>query len=58
VDDTATAALMQRFYQGLLGPQRLSAAAALRSAQIYVRSQPRWRAPYFWAPFVLQGDWR
>jgi CHAT domain-containing protein len=58
VDDAATAALMQRFYEGMFGAAKLSPAAALRAAQIYIRRQPRWRAPYYWAPFVIQGDWR
>jgi len=58
VDDRATAELMRHFYAGLLGPNKLSPAAALRSAQLAVRRQPQWRAPYFWAGFVLQGDWR
>jgi CHAT domain-containing protein/tetratricopeptide (TPR) repeat protein len=58
VDDAATAALMKRFYQAMLGPERMTPAAALRAAQLDVMKQPRWRAPYYWAPFVLQGDWR
>lgn len=58
VDDAATAALMKRFYQGLLGPERLSAAAALNRAQQDVRRQRRWQHPYYWAGFILQGEWR
>lgn len=58
VDDAATAELMTRFYGGMLGPQKLRPAAALRAAQNAVRGQERWRDPYFWAGFVLQGDWR
>jgi CHAT domain-containing protein len=57
VNDSATAQLMKRFYAGLLG-QKLSPAAALRAAQVEMwRRQPA-RSPYFWAPFVLQGEWR
>ncbi|HEX6739513.1 MAG TPA: CHAT domain-containing protein, partial [Vicinamibacteria bacterium] len=33
-------------------------AAALRHAQLTVAADPRYRAPYYWAGFVLQGDWR
>jgi CHAT domain-containing protein len=58
VDDAATAELMKRFYAGMLGPQRLSPAAALRAAQVSMREQRRWSAPYYWAAFVLQGEWR
>jgi CHAT domain-containing protein len=49
---------MRRFYQGLLGPAKLTPAAALRAAQLALMNDPRWRAPYYWAPFVLQGEWR
>ena len=57
VDDSATAELMTRFYRGLLR-DHLTPAAALRVAQRELAGQPRWAAPYFWAGFVLQGDWR
>jgi CHAT domain-containing protein len=33
-------------------------AAALRAAQVSMWKDPRFRAPYYWAPFVLQGEWR
>lgn len=55
VDDAATAELMRVFYAGLLGSRRLAPAAALREAQLHVRSDRRWRAPYYWAAFQLQG---
>jgi CHAT domain-containing protein len=58
VDDLATAELMSRFYAGMLGPQRLAPAAALRAAQLDLRQHAPWREPYFWAAFQLQGDWR
>ena len=57
VDDSATAELMSRFYRGLLR-DRLPAAAALRAAQRELASRPQWAAPYYWAGFVLQGDWQ
>lgn len=56
IDDAATAELMRRFYQEMLGPKKLSPAAALRSAQLTISKDPRWHAPYFWAGFVLQGE--
>jgi CHAT domain-containing protein/tetratricopeptide (TPR) repeat protein len=56
VSDQATAALMDRFYQALL-VERVAPAAALRSAQLALRSQRRFSAPFAWAGFVLQGDW-
>jgi CHAT domain-containing protein/tetratricopeptide (TPR) repeat protein len=57
VDDRATAELMARFYRRMLGPEHMAPAAALRAAQLEMRAQPRWRSPYFWAGFVLQGEW-
>lgn len=57
VEDAATAELMKRFYARLFGEQRLSPAAALRAAQIEMQQQRRWAAPYYWAAFVLQGEW-
>jgi CHAT domain-containing protein len=56
VDDLATAELMGRFYRGML-EKDLSPAAALRRAQTEMWSQSEWRAPFFWAAFVLQGEW-
>ncbi len=56
VEDRATAELMTRFYRSLLA-DGLRPAAALRAAQLAVRAERRWRDPYHWAPFVLQGDW-
>lgn len=57
VDDEATAELMARFYRALL-VERLRPAAALRAAQRSIREEPGWEAPYYWAGFVLQGEWR
>jgi CHAT domain-containing protein len=56
IRDKATAELMIRFYQGILR-DRLSPAAALRRAQLSMRADQRWRSPYYWAGFVLQGEW-
>lgn len=57
VQDRTTAELMDRFYRALW-QDRLPPAAALREAQLSLRREPRYRNPYFWAGFVLQGDWR
>ncbi len=58
VNDQATAELeMKRFYQGMLKNGERP-AAALRAAQMEMWKEPRWRAPYFWAAFVLQGEWK
>ncbi len=57
VDDRATAVLMERFYRGLLR-DGLRPAAALRRAQLSMLAEEPWRSPYYWAGFVLQGEWR
>jgi CHAT domain-containing protein/tetratricopeptide (TPR) repeat protein len=57
VDDRATARLMERFYRELLVAHR-PPGEALRRAQLWLRQDPRFAAPYFWAGFELQGDWR
>jgi len=57
VRDMATSELMTHFYRGLL-KEKLRPAAALRQAQLTMRRNPRWAAPYFWAGFVLQGEWK
>ncbi|MFL6286663.1 MAG: CHAT domain-containing protein [Pyrinomonadaceae bacterium] len=56
VDDASTAELMRHFYSALI-KDGLPPAAALRAAKEAVRAQERWRAPYFWAGFVLQGEY-
>ena len=58
VNDAATAALMKKFYQEMLGPKHLAPAAALRAAQLSLQKTQRWSAPYYWAGFVMQGEWR
>lgn len=56
VDDRATAALMEHFYKSML-QDGMTPAAALRSAKQHVRRQKGWESPYYWAGFVLQGDY-
>ncbi len=57
VQDRATQELMTRFYRRLLRDGE-PPAAALRAAQISLRQEKRFEAPYYWAAFVMQGDWR
>jgi CHAT domain-containing protein len=57
VQDKATKELMTRFYRLLL-KEGEPPAAALRAAQISMLGERRFAAPYYWAAFVLQGDWR
>ncbi|HEY7543284.1 MAG TPA: CHAT domain-containing protein, partial [Blastocatellia bacterium] len=57
VDDRATAELMKRFYQKMLG-KGLTPSAALRAAQLEMRREKGWEDPFFWSGFVFQGEWR
>ncbi len=57
VNDEATAKMMHYFYRSLLVDQ-VSPAAALRAAQTALRAERRWQAPFYWAGFVLQGEWQ
>jgi CHAT domain-containing protein len=55
VDDQATGILMKTFYHNLT---RRGKAEALRRAQMALMKDPRYVYPYYWAPFILVGDWR
>ncbi|MEG4057624.1 MULTISPECIES: CHAT domain-containing tetratricopeptide repeat protein [unclassified Microcoleus] len=57
VDDEGTAVLMQKFYQKMV-QQKLAPAAALRAAQMEMMQQEKWKSPYYWAAFTLQGEWK
>lgn len=57
VDDRATAVLMAEFYKSML-EDGLPPAAALRSAKQKIRREPAWSAPYFWAGFIIQGEYK
>ena len=56
VDDRATAALMADFYQSML-QKGMTPAAALRAARLKVMQDKRWGSPYYWAGFVVQGEY-
>jgi CHAT domain-containing protein/Tfp pilus assembly protein PilF len=57
VDDVGTAELMGRFYKAM-EKDKLRPAAALRQAQIEMLKQKDWSAPYYWAAFQMQGEWK
>ena len=56
VDDRATAALMRDFYESLL-QDGMPTGKALRAAKLKMLQSKRWNAPYYWAGFVLQGEY-
>jgi len=54
VSDRSTATLMGQFYKELTKPE-VTKAEALHQAQLVVFKQ--YKAPYYWAPYVLVGNW-
>jgi CHAT domain-containing protein len=38
--------------------QRLTKIEALRQAQLGLLAQPRYAHPFYWAPFILMGNWK
>jgi len=57
VPDAATASVMERFYRGML-KDGLAPAAALRAAQMAAWKNAETSAPFYWAAFTLQGEYR
>jgi CHAT domain-containing protein len=55
VDDAATGKLIRLFYTGLL-ERDWSPAESLRRAQIELSKDSRWKNPYYWAGFTIEGD--
>jgi len=69
VEDETTGTLMGRFYRAMLtarvptqtGPRPsgpLGKSQALRAAQLALLRDHKHAHPYYWAPFILVGDWR
>jgi CHAT domain-containing protein len=61
VEDTSSSALMRSFYGRFLKPRVgpcQARAAHLRAAQLQLMRDGSHGHPYYWAPFVLVGDWR
>ncbi len=63
VADKSTADLMTDFYKRLLsspGSTSMggSPSSAMRGAQLAMITGKKYSAPFYWAPFVLVGDWR
>jgi CHAT domain-containing protein len=56
VSDRSTAFLMIEFYRAL-GKPGITKAEALRHAQVALLHQDNYTSPYYWAPFVLLGNW-
>jgi CHAT domain-containing protein len=68
VNDQSTAMLVTEFYRNLVGvatedgiPEsgqlHKSKAQALRQSQLTLLQDPKYEHPFYWAPFVLVGNW-
>jgi CHAT domain-containing protein len=58
VADKSTAQLMTDFYQRLLAKSSpRGPGAAMREAQLAMIAGKKYSAPFYWAPFVVVGEW-
>ncbi len=60
VADKSTAEFMGDFYKRLLSAPSgsKSPSSAMREAQLSMIAGKKYSAPFYWAPFVLVGDWK
>ncbi len=58
VEDRSTAKLMEGFYRRLKASNGKGKGAALRAAARQLMRDGRHHHPFYWAPFILVGDWR
>ncbi len=56
VNDASTATLMERFYRKVAKSE--AKGASLRSAALSLLKDKKHAHPYYWAPFILVGNWR
>jgi CHAT domain-containing protein len=57
VSDDATQDLMINLYQNI-ATKNLTKGESLRQAQQTLLRNPKYSSPYYWAPFVLVGNWQ
>jgi CHAT domain-containing protein len=55
VPDEATMEMVDVFYKNV---KTMSRSEALRQAQATISKNPKYQHPFFWAAFVMYGDWR
>jgi CHAT domain-containing protein len=58
VADKSTAELMTDFYKRLLTSSPQPPSSALRESQLAMITGKTHSAPFYWAPFVLVGEWK
>ena len=57
VADESTSYLMENFYWHFV-KNRQTKTRALQLAMQAVKAREEYAHPYYWAPFVIMGDWR
>ena len=57
VSDISTATLMGAFYENLIN-KNLNKTDALRKAQLTMIRDEKFAHPFYWAPFIIIGDWK
>jgi tetratricopeptide (TPR) repeat protein len=57
VEAKSTLQLMNRFYTYLIN-DKMTKVEALQKAQLEIMEMDEYEHPYFWAPFILIGDWK
>jgi CHAT domain-containing protein len=57
IADRSTALLMEDFYKNLKN-NKMDKLDALRQAQLTMLSNDQYSHPYYWAPFILIGNWQ
>jgi CHAT domain-containing protein/Tfp pilus assembly protein PilF len=55
VDDFATKELMEKYYRRLIAGEGMS--EAWRQTQLEMLQSKEYQHPYYWAAFILSGDW-
>jgi CHAT domain-containing protein/Tfp pilus assembly protein PilF len=57
VADRSTSEFMQDYYGKIL-ENSANPATAMRETQLEMLQSDQYNAPYFWSPFVFQGEWK
>ncbi len=57
VEFESTMLLMKKFYNHLLY-NKMTKVEALQNAQLEIMDSYGYNHPYYWAPFILIGDWK
>ena len=57
VNDEATAALINRFYQILARGNSTKASALQEAQKMMLQDSEKHQKPYYWSPYVLVGGW-